>query len=430
MLLRFGVSNFRSIREYAELSLIASGAIKDQGPDLLEWSEGKVRVLPGIVLYGANAAGKSSVYNVMSAMRSHVLQSYSKLGATANIPRNSFALDRTSNKEPTRFDCDFILDRVRYHYGFVFGDTRFLREWLYAFPSGHKRILFNRDAEVPSIEFGKHLKGRNKLIEELTRPNSLFLSAAAQSSHPQLTPVYSFFERQLTGLGAGMNSRNIQNIIGRRNDPRLVSFLQLADTGIAGLKTKKVELDERSRKIFQTIRASLVADAVDNIDIVADEPKPGTEVMFSHTGFEEELFELPFVQESRGTQRLSDMALAAFTALDSGGTIFIDELDTSLHTLLSLKLLSLFMDKATNPHGAQIVATTHDTNILCSGLLRRDQIWFAEKGQSGSTHLYPLTDISTRNTDNLEKGYLQGRFGAVPYLGRVEGLFGADNGEA
>ena len=88
------------------------------------------------------------------------------------------------------------------------------------------------------------------------------------------------------------------------------------------------------------------------------------------------------------------------------------------------------MDKATNPHGAQVVATTHDTNNLCSGLLRRDQIWFAEKGHSGSTHLYPLTDISTRNTDNLEKGYLQGRFGAVPYLGRVEDLLGADNGAA
>ncbi len=430
MLLRFGVSNFRSIREYAELSLIASDAIKDRGPDLLEWPVGKVRVLPGIVLYGANAAGKSSVYMVMRAMRSHVLQSFSKRGATADIPRSPFALDRISSEEPTRFDCDFVLDQVRYHYGFEFGDTKFLREWLYAFPGGHRRVLFSRDAGMPSIEFGKHLKGRNKSIEELTRPNSLFLSAAAQSFHPQLTPVYSFFERQLTGLGAGINSHGIQNKIGSQNDPRLVPFLRLADTGIAGLKIKEVELDERSRKIFQTIRASLMADAVDDVDVVADEPKPRTEVLFSHTGLEDELFELPFVNESRGTRRLSDMVLAAFTALDSGGTIFIDELDTSLHTLLSLKLLRLFMDKATNPHGAQVVATTHDTNILCSGLLRRDQIWFAEKGHSGSTHLYPLTDISTRNTDNLEKGYLQGRFGAVPYLGRVEDLLGADNGAA
>ena len=430
MLLRFGVSNFRSIREYAELSLIASDAIKDRGPDLLEWPAGKVRVLPGIVLYGANAAGKSSVYMVMSAMRSHVLQSFSKQGATADIPRSPFALDRVSSEEPTRFDCDFILNQVRHHYGFEFSDTKFLREWLYAFPEGHRRVLFSRDAEMPSIEFGKHLKGRNKSIEELTRPNSLFLSTAAQSSHPQLTPVYSFFERQLTGFGAGMNSRSIQNKIGKRNDPRLVPFLQLADTGIAGLNIKEVEIDERSRKLFQTIRASLMAEAVDDVDLVIDEPKPRTEVLFSHTGLEEELFELPFVNESRGTRRLSDMVLAAFATLDSGGTIFIDELDTSLHTLLSSKLLRLFMDKTTNPHGAQVVATTHDTNILCSGLLRRDQIWFAEKGHSGSTHLYPLTDISTRNTDNLERGYLQGRFGAVPYLGRVEDLLDADNGAA
>ena len=430
MLLRFGVSNFRSVREYAEFSLIASDAIKDQGSDLFEWPAGKVRVLPGIVLYGANAAGKSSVYSAVGEMRSHVLTSFSGLGATANVPQYPFALDRVSNKKPTRFDCDFIIDQTRYHYGFEFGNASFLKEWLYAFPGSYKRMLFNRDAENSAIDFGKYLKGRNKLIEELTRPNSLYLSAAAQNFHPQLTAIYSFFAQQLQGLGPTVDSRTIQNKIGKHDDPRLAPFLQLADTGISNITIRRNEPDARSRKLLENIRASLVADALDDVDIKIDDSRLETEVFFSHTGSDGELFDLPFVRESRGTRRLSYIILSALQALDSGGTIFVDELDASFHTLLSLKLLSLFMKKSTNPHGAQLLATTHDTNILCSSLLRRDQIWFAEKGRAGNTHLYPLTDIKTRNTDNIEKGYLQGRFGAVPYLGRVEDLFNVGNDEA
>lgn len=428
MFLRFGVSNYRSIREYAEVSFIAAGAIKDQGPKLLNWDGGKVSVLPAIVVYGANAAGKSSVHMAMGAMRSNVINSFRNLDATGDIPRQPFALDGASKDLPTRFDCDFIIDGVRFHYGYEYNDQVFLREWLFSFPEGYKRLLFNRDHESDDIEFGKHLRGKNKAIEDLTRPNSLFLSAAAQGAHEQLTKVYRFFSSKITGLGAALNDTSVQRRIGKNPDRRLIPFLKFADTGISDIKVSDEEQTEEYRRTFMALRATLMSElGEEGIPRgLAEMPTPQTEVSFYHGGEAGEGYQLPFSKESRGTKRVASIVVAAFDALDRGATFFIDEIDASLHTLLSLKVLSLFLNEETNPNGAQIVATTHDTNILCSGLLRRDQVWFAEKDSSGATNVYPLTDIKTRNTDNLEKGYLQGRFGAVPYFGDVEELFGAN----
>lgn len=425
MLLRFGVSNYRSIRNYCEMSFIASGAIKDKGPALLGWNGVKTQVLPALILYGANAAGKSSMHLAVGAMRGHVINSFRKLEAGAKIPRDYYALDVVSHDRPTRFDCDFVIDDVRYHYGFEFDGNAFNREWLYSFPEGYKRLLFNRDSENPDIEFGKHLRGENRSIEKLTRPNSLYLSAAAQGAHAQLTGIYNFFSTKIFGMGAALNDAAIQRRIGEGADPRLVAFLRYADTGISDMQVRTEPENVMFKKTFKSVRASLIAELGEGAAAhISEEPAPQAQVVFFHGGEDGESYELPFTRESRGTRRLASIVMTAFAALDQGGVLFIDEIDASLHTLLSLKLVSLFLDADTNPHGAQIVATTHDTNILCAGKLRRDQIWFAEKDQAGSTNVYPLTDISTRNSDNLEKGYLQGRFGAVPYLGNIPDLFG------
>ena len=119
--------------------------------------------------------------------------------------------------------------------------------------------------------------------------------------------------------------------------------------------------------------------------------------------------------ESVGTQRLLVMLSLAYRALDAGAPLVIDELDVSLHTLASASVLQLFCSPETNPNGAQIIAMIHDTNLMKWAGLRRDQLWFTEKDDAGATLLYPLTDIRTRRGDNLEKGYLQGRYGAVPF---------------
>lgn len=128
--------------------------------------------------------------------------------------------------------------------------------------------------------------------------------------------------------------------------------------------------------------------------------------------------------ESRGTLRLLRLLGPILDALDHGRTVVVDELDASMHPLLSAKILALFNSREANPRGAQLICTTHDTNLLSRDCLRRDQIWFTEKDSEGATHLFPLTDIRTRSTDNIEKGYLQGRFGAIPFLGNLGDFLG------
>ena len=148
-------------------------------------------------------------------------------------------------------------------------------------------------------------------------------------------------------------------------------------------------------------------------------------VRLAHRSREKKHVYLSLSAESDGTRRLLALLSYIFKILDNGSILICDELGANLHTLACDALLKLFSNATINRRGAQLIATTHDTNLLHAKALRRDQVWFAEKDEQGATHFYPLTDIRTRAGDNLEKGYLQGRFGAVPFSGSIEGLFGA-----
>jgi hypothetical protein len=417
MLLRFGVSNIRSIRSYAELSLVPSTAIKDIGPDLLTWSKDGDQVLPVIMIYGANASGKSALYASVGMMKRHVTESFSRRQATDGIDRPYFALDETASEEPSRIDCDFVIDNVRYHYGFEFDDNQYLSEWLYYMPEGHRRVLFTRDNM--QVDFGKSLRGQNKAVSDILRQNSLFLSTAAQVAHAQLTPIYEFFAKSIFGLNAGFDDFGTQRQLGRDTSDKVTAFLRNADTGIRNLRIEPVESDILDKPRYK--------DVTDNSDEQIDAVRKSsrkipTKVQFSHAGKDGKDYYLDFITESRGTRRLASIMDRVFRVLDSGAVLFIDEIDASLHTVISTKVIELFSSNKTNPNRAQLIAVTHDTNLLCQKIIRRDQVWFAEKSDVGDTIIYPLTDIKTRNTDNLEKGYLQGRFGAIPFIGDIDSV--------
>ncbi len=419
MLLRFGVGNFRSIRDYSEVSLVASDALKDAGPTLLVGPGAKYRVLPCLLIYGANASGKSSLYYAMGMMRSHVERSFTSRSPEGPIERDAFALNPSYAAAPPRFEWDFVLEGVRYHYGFEFNEREYTKEWLYSYPGSHRRILFVRD-DVKNIEFGSTLKGRNKIISDLMRANSLFISTAAQNGHAQLTPIYSWFTDRLFGVVPSVDAGSIEDRLSLNIDDRIVPFLKNADTGIIGVNLSSERPPEELKALYRSFKE--VVNKHDGIDVEVTEPREQPVVTLVHAAHDGGAVDLPLKMESRGTRRLIIILWSAFKALDNGGILFIDELDASLHTLLAMKLIDLFSDRDLNKNGAQLIATTHDTNILCSEYLRRDQIWFTEKDSEGATHVYPLTDIRTRNTDNLEKGYLQGRFGAVPFLGSIKAL--------
>lgn len=313
---------------------------------------------------------------------------------------------------------------TRYSYGFSISRHKILNEFLYAFPRGHKQVWFSRDeAAKERFYFGKNLRGRNSLIAELTRSNSLFLSAAAQQNHEQLGDVYAFFAKNIKStLGDfSMDIAAIPQLLESDKKDWVLKFLKAADVGISDATIERVALPDLAKDLFQFVneRMGTSKESRSNFDQQNFEIK---KVNFGHSGSQGKIVFLPFETESSGTQKILSLLGPVLAAIEYGGIAVIDEIDTSLHILVAMRLVELFKNTSINDKGAQLVFTTHDTNLLSCGKLRRDEIWFAEKSREGETHIYPLSDFKTRNTDNLEKGYLQGRFGALPFMGTLEDM--------
>jgi AAA15 family ATPase/GTPase len=199
-------------------------------------------------------------------------------------------------------------------------------------------------------------------------------------------------------------------------DPRAVAFLKCADTGIVDAKLEELELTGKSKQFADSLR-KVFQDNLGDSEISMEFETSSRSLTLGHSTSSGETVYLPFFDESRGTARLFDLIVDVYEVLDDGGVFVVDELDNSLHTVLASELVRLFGSPVHNKSGAQLIFTTHDTNLMRHDLFRRDQIWLCEKDRSGATCIYPLTDISVRRTDNIEKGYLQGRFGAVPFWG-------------
>jgi hypothetical protein len=400
MLLKFRFSNFRSFRTEQELSLIASSPT-GSGNGLFSPPGLGEQVLPVAAIYGANASGKTAVIKAFQFLVNAVRSSHSEWRPDQRIPVEPFAGDDPAL--PSELSVDFLLAGIRYQYGFAANAQAILREWLYAYPKGKRQLCFRRVEGAP-ISFGAKMPGENKTIEGLVRKNSLFLSAAAQNNHEALSPVYRWFSESAsfeigyTGTADRASHSAIFNAVqfcqGETDRATIARLLTRADLGIAGLR-----VEDLPRLTFTRGNEVL---------------HPQIVVLLHHVGNRT----VPFRsnQESSGTLAYLALLGPVVNLLKSGGALWVDELDTSLHPLMAVQIIRLFGSPATNPRSAQLIFNTHDTNLLSSGDLRRDQIWFTEKDSAGSSHLYPLTDFKPRRQENLESGYLQGRYGAIPFI--------------
>ncbi len=425
MLLRFGTANHLSMRDQQEISLAAS-SLKDAETSLIECpAVPSGYVLPSAVIYGANASGKSNFVAALGFMRRAVLYSHIKGEPGGRVPRNPFLLDPAYSEASSRFDIDFTVDGVRYHYGFEVNDEFFDAEWLYRFRNNRRQMLFERNRA--SFKFGRGLSGHNKVISDLTRPNSLFLSAAAQNDHKQLSEVVGFFQSlQIDADISVEGGRALEQLADRDVDDRVVEFLGGMGTGVVGLRRQKKEVSENMKAFRRELESALKNFSEGRIDIDLNSDGEDVSIELAHRSHDGETVYFDLKRESAGTRRLLVLLGRAFHVLDEGDLLVIDELDASLHTRACEAVLALFSSPVVNARGAQMIATTHDANLLSSPLLRRDQVWFTEKDGEGATHLYPLTDIRTRKGDNIEKGYLQGRYGAIPFTGSAAALVAAE----
>jgi hypothetical protein len=394
VLIRFRVQNHRSIRDEQELSLVAA-PLSEHPESLVRAERYDIDLLRVAAIYGANASGKSTVFDALSFMRNAVVESQRRWDPDGGVPREPFALSREAQDDPSLFAVDLLIDDVRYEYGFVADSRRVLEEWLHAYPRGKKQEWFTRDADrEQEFSFSRLFSGENRSISSLTRPNSLFLSAAAQNNHERLAPLFEWFSRRLEVANDRSWRKMYQHTANLCFDEpasraAILSMLESADLGITGLE---VSLDP----------------GMSYFDVPLD-------VRFRHrSAVSGDGIVLPFHHESEGTRTLFVLSGLIVDALARGGVLLVDELDRSLHPHLAMKIVSIFNDPQANPNGAQLLFNTHDTNLLDRDYLRRDQIWFTEKGDDGATRLFPLTDFRARKYENLERGYLQGRYGAVP----------------
>jgi hypothetical protein len=409
LLLRFRVSNFASLREEQELSLIAL----DEHPELAARPvprEGD-SVLPVVGIFGKNASGKSNVIKAMTFAAGAVRDSHQRWLPEEGVPRWPFQLDEPSRRLPSNFVFDFVADDVRYQYGFGVNDKLVETEWLYSYPFGKKRMLFERDE---ALHFGDSLTGQRELIADLVRPNSLFLSAAAANNHKQLSVVHRWFAtyRQTSpATSSPQPPLDLQDI-----SDQVLQLLRYADLGISGARMVPSPDDEWER------RRALLRKELVRFDLVEPdgvEPSPRLALVHDADTASGEAT-LPWRWESTGTQTWLYLVRSVLATLERGSLLVVDDLGTGLHPLLTAQLVKLFHEPAANRNGAQLVFNSHDVGMLGRhyGIrLSRDQVWLTEKDRHGATRLFPLTEFRVRDgLDDVEGRYLKGRYGAVPFL--------------
>jgi AAA domain, putative AbiEii toxin, Type IV TA system len=429
MLLRFAVSNHLSIKDSQELSFVKS-ALKGSEEGLLSTPAlPKDKVLPAAIIYGPNASGKSNFLDALMFMRGAVLNSHRQWEPDGKIPRQPFLLSHACMVNPSRFEMDFDIEGVRYNYGFACTSSEFVEEWLYSAPVGHQRMIFERNGPNPDdVKFGTSFTGQKQAIAQLMRPNSLFLSAAFQNNHQMAKSVVAAFQKVRGRNSLSMPPSALDKLLKDSElDGRIMSFLTEIGTGIT--KHRQVE-NARSDEQIRTMR-SLMEIVWNERDVkpTDDERKSLLEgfgkdikIEFAHKSEDGDDVFFEASRESAGTRRLIPLLQDVMLALDQGNVCVIDEIDASLHTQVCDAIIALFTNGATNPNGAQIIATTHDTNLLNASNLRRDELWLVEKSPSGASELYSLADVKTRDKDNFERSYLHGRYGAVPFAGSAADL--------
>ncbi len=412
MLIEFSLSNYRSFLDEQSISMVASSLTgRETGLRSTRFSLAE-KLLPVAAIYGANASGKSNLLRAVSFLQQAVRKSFSEAGPEERVPRRHFTLSKLGEELPTSLEIVFIADDNLFQYGFSCDNEAFQREWLYAYPRNKKQVWFERDHQ--DFSFGSNLKGRNQIISDITRQDTLFLSAAMKANHNQLKVVSDYISGIDVSLKYAISPSDVSRALRRKElDPRVLVLLRMMDTGIVDYEKIDVdvpeEVQEQVKKISRALTEVLGKDMGPEV-----EGPPSTDVRFKHLGAEEGYGLLSASDESAGSRRLLILLESAFKALDEGNLFIVDELDASLHTRACQQIVELFLDSELNSKGAQLVFTTHDTNLLTDEFLRRDEVWFVEKNACGVSRLFPASDFKLRRTDNIEKAYLDDRLGATP----------------
>ncbi|MCK5225514.1 MAG: ATP-binding protein [Planctomycetes bacterium] len=430
MLVEFKVGNYRSFREEQTLSLVASNDTELPGNCV---DQGKLRLLKTVGIYGPNASGKSNLINALSTMQ-EIIEKPAKPGK--KLPVTPFKLDDKYSKKPSSFEAIFYHKKIRYQYGFTATSERIYDEWLYAYPEGRLKDIaqtwfkrkFNKKTGKTDWNFGSYLKGEKEKLKDRAINNVLLLSVGAQWNNKQLTIVYEWFVEKLRVMPSDVrwlpvtsriltDAKEASTEFGKHLNEWIIDLLKTADLGICGIDAKQIKPED--------IRFPEELSPEDKGIIVESLKKsPKFDIKTLHhdvTGKKDIYFQMK--DESEGTQRYFELLGPCLETIAKSFTAVFDELERSLHPLLTRKIVELIQNSNFEKSVPQLIFATHDTTLLDPELFRRDQIWFTEKNEENATQLYSMADYKERRPrkkEAMQKGYLSGRYGAVPIIEAFE----------
>ncbi len=451
MIVSFSVENFRSFHGEATLSLVASNRLAgEHGNHAVAVPGSSAKVLRAAVIYGANGAGKSNLLKSLDYLRTLAVSFHRRNRETTG--REAFRFGGAPY-DPSSFDLQFVANGKVYRYVIRVNDRKVLEEWLGEEADNRQRALFKRGQERDDVELGSQLREYPRVSALATvgaPPERSFLStvrAAALPSRdigPDLASVIHWFGNVLNLVSPDVSPMSLWRKL--NDDPTLLDFasdfLRSSSTGVDCLEILKSEIssaelpsfvgEERATGLMQEAESGrqrfIRAFGVEG-DAWIEVGSGGFRlVRFQsvHKTQDGGAVNLDLDDESDGTRRLLDLLPALHQMQKQGGVYFVDEIDRSMHPILVWRLLEFFLASCGENPG-QMILTTHESNLLDLDLLRRDEIWFAEKDHEQATRLYSLADFKVRNDLEIRKHYLQGRFGAIPFLGSLDRLMNGND---
>ena len=423
MLIDFSVSNYLSFKDRATLSMLTT-SIKEH-VDTNIFSTERYNLLKGAVLYGANASGKSNMVKAMSTMRRLVLQSFEQSSAD-DLDIIPFLLNTENEHEPSSFETIFLIDNIRYRYGFEVDNFIVRSEWLFESTKNTEKSLFIREND--GIEVMKGFpEGKN--LEVRTRSNALFLAVVDQFNGTVSQKIIKWFNSFITISGLsheGYKGVTFSMLENKQTRTTLLDFYKKLDLGFDEINILKKQFNPKE------LPGNLPDDLIKQF-VTDFEGAYKIDIKTIHKKFDSKNNEIGSVefdmrsQESSGTNKLFNISGPIFDVLNEGGILVVDELDASLHPLLTLAITKLYNSIEFNKNNAQLIFATHDTNLLNYGNYRRDQIYFVEKDQYGASDIYSLVEYkedgkTIRKDRSFEKDYIDGRYGAIPFIGNLSNI--------
>ncbi len=434
MIIEFRVQNHRSFRKGQTFNLAASNYDKSLTENLISPELPGIadtKIIKAAALYGPNAGGKTNVLLALRFLRWLVVESATGQKPEAKLPAEPFRLDRESLEAPTTFELTFVAENTLYELSVAVNKNRVVQERLVASPNGRAQLWYDRvwNEETKRYDWSPDKPAdfqRDPGIVEKTRENALFLSTAAQWNNAQVIPIYQWFGKKLLFMNLGAESplshEHTAKMVNASGEARkfITSVLRSADLGLTDVEAREESPDADAQKFFGAMK-EFIRQAGAPVELF---PERFWQVTFQHEGKGGESFPISWSAESWGTRRFFSVLGPWLSVVKNDQVLCVDELETSLHPSLAAELLRLLFKLTNNKSRSQLLFTTHNPLLLDMTLLRRDQVWFADKNQEGESFLYPLTDYKPRADESLVRGYLSGRYGAVPFIphGLVEGV--------